>query len=52
MSLLHRLRYVCKYCGALIASYPEVATDEAATLSVCGRAECRAEAAAEYRGNR
>jgi len=43
------LRYVCKFCGASIATYPGVPSTEPVTLSVCDSAECRRQASEAYR---
>jgi ribosome-binding protein aMBF1 (putative translation factor) len=44
------LRYVCKYCGITVATFPSVAATEPATLSVCDNSACREQAAKEWRG--
>ena len=43
------LRYVCKYCGAIVAEFPHTASDNPNVMSYCDKDECRAKASAEYK---
>jgi hypothetical protein len=45
----YNLKYVCKYCGDAIVTYPDVPSAEPATLSVCDKHGCRMQAAGAYR---
>jgi hypothetical protein len=45
----YSLKYVCKYCGDEMSTYPDVPSVEPVTLSVCSKHECRTLAARTYR---
>jgi hypothetical protein len=45
----YTLRYVCRYCGEVVATFPAVPAVEPATFSVCDKRPCREQASAAWR---